>query len=405
VLPAVLAAVLAAAVGAGCASRAAVDESAGRSPAGAGAGATRSPIPDDPRTARLQRVDLLISQWDAAQAEGRSDQAQQVFQQIRTEVDASYDDFVAAVKGSEGVRLQYLGVAALGFSGRPEATALLIDRLTDPDAHLVGNALIALKLRADPRTPLAPVLRLVATNAAEPRRYAPLAYANVLEARHAAGVPRDPAEERSALHLFSGIVADRDPYVRLHVAKALGLVREPGAYELLLVLLKDEHIRIRVSAAAGLERLGDPRGFPHVVELLRDAPEDSRPIVRDVLASYAERMTGRPLDPALVAQMGTSPVAWDRWHAEWHARGGTAPAVASRPGAPPAAPTPGPSPVRVQAPPAAVAWPPASQPPAPTGAPRPPVVSPVLPGTPPAPAPAPTPPPSAPRPPPPPTIR
>jgi HEAT repeat protein len=286
-----------------------------------------TPVPDDPRAARLQRVDLLISQWDAAQSEGRNEQAQAIFDRIRAEVDAGFQDFVDASSGKFGVRLQYLGTAALGYSSRPEATRVLVERLDVSDARLVGNALIALKLRADPDTPLSPILRLIPTSAPEPRRYAPLALANVLEARQRAGRPRDPATERAAINLLSGVVADRDPFVRLHTAKALGFLYEPGAYELLGILLKDEHIRIRVAAAASLERLGDPRGFGDVIRVLSDAPEESKPVVRDILASYAGRLQGRPLTAQERDAFGTSAIAWERWYQDYVTKhGGTVPA-------------------------------------------------------------------------------
>ena len=47
----------------------------------------------------------LVAQWDAAQAEGRTAQAHEVFQRVRAEVDAGYADFEAAARGRHGVRV------------------------------------------------------------------------------------------------------------------------------------------------------------------------------------------------------------------------------------------------------------------------------------------------------------
>ncbi len=113
-----------------------------------------------------------------------------------------------------------------------------------------------------------------------------------------------------------GLVQDRDPFARLHAAKAMGALRRPEATDFLVLLLRDEHVRIRLAAAAALERIGDPRAFSQVVRLLESVPEDQRPIVRDILASYAERLQGRPLAPADIASYGGSATAWDRWYVD-----------------------------------------------------------------------------------------
>jgi hypothetical protein len=281
-------------------------------------------VPADPRQQTLQRVDLLIAQWDASQAEGPAEQTQAIFDRIRQEVDAAYGDFAEAAKGAKGIRLHYLGVAALGFSARREATQVLVEQLIHDDPRLVGNALVALKMRADPDTPLPPILQRIPGGAPEPKRYAPLALANVLEARQRAGRPRDAAAERTAMNLLSGVVADRDPYVRLHVAKALGFLPQPGSFELVQVLMKDEHVRIRVAAAAALERLGDPRGFVDVIKLLADAPDETKPVVRDLLGSYAGRLQGAPLPDAQDNEFGTSAASWHRSYQDYAQRTGLA---------------------------------------------------------------------------------
>ncbi|MHC5012016.1 MAG: HEAT repeat domain-containing protein, partial [Planctomycetota bacterium] len=289
---------------------------------GTNASSPTSVVPTDDRTLRFQRVESLIFQWDAAQAGGRVDAAEELRKQAGAEVDAGFDDFAAAAQNDQSANMQYLGVIALGFASRPEATSILVGQLTSRDPTLLANALISLKLRADPNTDLIPVLKLINAPWPDPKRYAPLVVANVFEARRQAGRPTDPEIVRSAAHLLSGVVADRDPFVRLHVAKALGAVRSPGTYELLLILLKDEHIRIRVGAAAALERLGDPRGFGEVIVLLNDAPEDLKPVVRDVLISYAGKVQGQPLTLAEAQRLDVNTQAWASWFNEYRRRTG-----------------------------------------------------------------------------------
>ena len=55
--------------------------------------------PGDPRMLRFHKVDMLVAQWDVAQAGGRTDQADALASQIRSEVDTAFPDFVTASRG------------------------------------------------------------------------------------------------------------------------------------------------------------------------------------------------------------------------------------------------------------------------------------------------------------------
>jgi hypothetical protein len=265
---------------------------------------------------RYFRVDTLIKQWDDLQQGGKDQEAAGIAEKIAQEIDADFDTFALSARGEHGVRAQHLAVEALGFSKRPQATDLLVARLQSDDTAMVGNALIALKLRADPSTALPPIVGLLRANFEEARRYAPLALANIVMARERVG---RPIEDATAAQAMTGLVAlsqDRDPFVRLHTAKAMGALRRPEATDFLVLLFRDEHAKIRVAAAAAVERIGDPRTFPQVVRLLEDIPEDQKLVIRDILASYAEHIEGRPLSPVEVKTMGTNSIAWDRWYAD-----------------------------------------------------------------------------------------
>jgi hypothetical protein len=280
-------------------------------------GRTRRTSPADrAREDRWYRIDALIAEWDAVQQDGRDQDAAVLADKVAAEVDGDFDGVVAALRGEHGVKGEHLGVKAMGFSKRPEATALLVEKLRTEDPSLVANALIELKLRADPETPLQPIVTLLRASFVEARRYAPLALANIAAARERVRRPIEEAFADQAMTGLVGLVQDRDPYVRLHTAKAMGALRRPEATDFLVLLLRDEHVRIRLAAAAALERIGDPRAFPQVVRLMDDVPHDQKAIVRDVLASYAERLQGRPLAPTEVAAMGISPTAWDRWYVD-----------------------------------------------------------------------------------------
>ncbi|MDJ0523044.1 MAG: HEAT repeat domain-containing protein [Planctomycetota bacterium] len=277
---------------------------------------------DDPRVQghipQMQRVEALLTQWDALRADGRVAESQQLEPQIAQEVDTDFTTFLRAAEGELGPHAQYLAVGALGFSRRPEATRALLARLADREARLVGNALIALSVRADPDTPIdALLLRIAPVMPETVKRYAPVALANVLDARTRARLPADTSREQIALGKLGGLVTDHDEVVRLHTAKALGALRVPGTLEYLRVLAGDPNMRVRWAAAAALERQGEPGGFPEVIRLLSEVAPDSKPVIRDVLVSYAGKLQGRALTQAEIASLGTGPRAWSQWFNHW----------------------------------------------------------------------------------------
>lgn len=310
---------------------------------GSGAGSTVDPASrlGKDRSERCFRVDALISDWDAAQQDGDEVRTETLAKKIGEETDGDFETFAAAAKGDYGVRVQYLAVKALGFSRNPRATGLLVMRLSSGDTDLVANALISIKLRADPSTSLAPLISLMRAKDPNARRFASLAFANVVLARERTGRPIEESYVSEALTGLVGLVQDRDPIVRLHSAKAMGALRRPEANDFLVLLLKDEHVRIRLAAAAALERIGDARPFPEVVALLDHVSAEQKPIVREILVSYAERLQRVPLTDAQKAALGESPRAWDLWFSERLTK--QAPAGRA-PGTPPP-PVPAPAPL------------------------------------------------------------
>lgn len=151
------------------------------------------------------------------------------------------------------------------------------------------------------------------------RRYAPLVLAHVLEARRALGQEPDVQTKRDALPRLGDLVEDPDPVVRLHTMRALGALDATGATEYLVQGLEDNHVRVRYAAAAALERSGDPAGFERVIVLLSKAPPDAKPMLVDLLTSYAEKLQGAPLSAEVRAGLGTHPRGWVQWFDAWRA--------------------------------------------------------------------------------------
>jgi HEAT repeat protein len=271
----------------------------------------------DPAMIRLARIERLLLVWDQAQGAGRTDEADDLAARLRAEVDAGDADVRAAFDGGHGSEARYLATMALGFASAPDATALLVERMTDGEARMVANALLALRVRRDPATPLLPLAHYVGSEDPNVRRYAPLTLAHVLDARRERGVPPDGALEMRVLPRLANQARDRDGAVRLHAARALGALQVAGAAPALVPLLTDHREEVALAAAAALARRGEREGMLEVVRMLNEASADRKPPIAQALVRYAETLTGAPLSAAERERLGTSAVAWMRWHTEW----------------------------------------------------------------------------------------
>ncbi len=269
-----------------------------------------------------RRLEAHLVAWEDARGSAYPEQADEHAARLRGEVDAHRAMLGDAVEGRFGKAEQALATSVLGFASDTEATAVLVRVLTNRDPRIAGNALIALGIRRDPTTPLGPILAYCdRTRPTEVRRYAPLALANVLDARAARGETPDLIAKRDALTRLATLIEDHDAVVRLHTVKALGALDAVGATNHLVATLDDPHLRVRYAAAAALERSGDPAGFERVVALLAKSPVDAQPMIADILMSYAERIQGSPLAPEFREKLGTHPRPWIHWFDDWKRTG------------------------------------------------------------------------------------
>ena len=289
--------------------------SRGRSPA------AQPPIVSSPSDVQLwRRLEANLAAWEEARGSARPEEADGYAWQLTQDADANRPLLDTAAGGHVGKSQQAMALAVLGFATDPSATDVLVRGLTINDPRMVGNALIALSVRRDPNTPLGPLLAYCARNRpGEVRRYAPLVLAHVLEARRALGQEPDVQTKRDALPRLGDLVEDPDPVVRLHTMRALGALDATGATEYLVQGLEDNHVRVRYAAAAALERSGDPAGFERVIVLLSKAPPDAKPMLVDLLTSYAEKLQGAPLSAEVRAGLGTHPRGWVQWFDAWRA--------------------------------------------------------------------------------------
>ena len=116
-----------------------------------------------------------------------------------------------------------------------------------------------------------------------------------------------------ALHQFQGeealaalgrLLDNPSTEVRGEVVSGLTARQEPGVEDLLKrVAEKDSSPDLRSAAILALQQNHDPALVPWLIALLKDAPEETRPAVLQVLS----QRTGQSLGP--------NPDAWRRWYA------------------------------------------------------------------------------------------
>lgn len=271
--------------------------------------------PNAPREP-VARIGMLLDLWDKSQDEGDVTKTRAIEARLRGEVDAAYSRLDALARGGRGLRLQNLAVSALGFSSYPQATRLLVARLAEPEERIRANALVALGIRKDPTTPLAPLVRFMDEKVGKlTARYAPLTFAHVLTARR---TRLSAAEANEATRRLVALVKSNDGFTRLHCAKALGVVQTATAIRVLIAMThEDDQMRVRWAAAAALERTGQAAGFPAVVRLLHEVAPASRPVIRDILIGYAARIQGAPLSAAEIEKFDVYAVEWSRWWSKY----------------------------------------------------------------------------------------
>lgn len=183
-----------------------------------------------------------------------------------------------------------IAAAALGFSRIPEnpqfpqvhprALPALLQALDSGDDAIVENALLGLRVLADPSTPLDRVLPLL-TGHHNPdvRANAALCIATVVQ----------PGKSDRVLPYVLPALKDEDPKVRNHAVNIVRALKDPGAVSALVPLLADRYELIRANTARTLGDLGDLSACPALIEQV-DHPKQ---IVRFWCLEALKKLTGK----------------------------------------------------------------------------------------------------------------
>jgi hypothetical protein len=198
---------------------------------------------------------------------------------LRRYVDTNFDLIVQGLEGHTE-RHRLVAAWALGYSGEPRATRILLDLLGDPSPKIRANALHALSVRRDPATPLAAVLDCFGDEDAGVRCNAARAVRELVS----------PGQGAEAIVPLTGLVRDDDPLVRLAAVGALGRIGRPEGLGYLVGALGDKTPLVRSQAALSLGKSRDPAGVSHLMLALRS---EMNPLVLSSIIKALEALTGQ----------------------------------------------------------------------------------------------------------------
>jgi hypothetical protein len=99
-------------------------------------------------------------------------------------------------------------------------------------------------------------------------------------------------------------LADRDPLVRAHVARALANMKDAASRPTFESMLSDPHWLVRANAAFALQQVADPACVPALVARIEDNNPKAWIAKADALATFGR--DGQKGTPGVVAQLGAS---------------------------------------------------------------------------------------------------
>lgn len=194
-------------------------------------------------------------------------------------VDANFDMVERAITGKND-RHRLVAAWALGYSTNPRALPLLLSLLTHPNKRVRCNALYSIANLGDPDTPLAPLVTRFADDDPGVRANAARAVRDTLPA--GGGL--------EALVPLTGLLADKDPRVRLAAVGALGRIGRPEVIGYLQNALEDEKPLVRGQAALALGKTQDPEAVQHLIGALK---HEKNPLAGHSILKALESLTGQ----------------------------------------------------------------------------------------------------------------
>ncbi len=260
------------------------------------------PVPEETseRTRRLLQLEQACDQWYVAQLNQEYARMDSLEELLNDYTNRHFEPIVSDLRHGSP-RHQKMMAAALGFSGRQEAVPPLLEALQHPQHEVVLHSLLSLYHLASPRKELGkdatPIV--IDPNALTPYLAHP---SEAIRSNAALALSRvvGPDCPKPVLLALINTAADNDAATRVHAVAALAATTDREAMPHLVKALDDSVQLVRLRAALGLGRIGDPVVAPYLVEVLRRKEEqpDVKNAAARALGLVLDKHEGLSLDPA-----------------------------------------------------------------------------------------------------------
>ncbi len=225
-------------------------------------------------------IDALIEEWAQCSARGDEVEALKTEKKIRKIADAHFAALRAGMlSGAENRRA--VSAAAIGFTLDTGVIRILVELLKDKNPLVRSNSLLALSRIAYKRMPAESVLPSLEDDDPYVRRMAVICLEKIC------GV----MNEKNIVPEICGMLTDSDPGVRINSAKALGVIANIEALDVLVKKgIQDKDPRVRYNSAIALARLKSHDSVEPIIEA--GISEDNEAVLRELDHALVE-ITGK----------------------------------------------------------------------------------------------------------------
>lgn len=213
-------------------------------------------------------LDKYATAWMTSELQPAEKLREKLEDFLRLTVAKHYDRLVTTAEKREYPTNRAIALAALGFSGRPEALDPLLNGARDKEEQVAVAALFGLAVLQEPRTPLG-VLGQIMVDGEKPvevRRNASLALLRAQEKSF---------EPEKATPFWASVLErpleEIDYGVAMHAVRGLGLRRDPEFARLAEKMASHPQPMLRVAAAIAMGRMQNESSVPTLLALLTPA--------------------------------------------------------------------------------------------------------------------------------------
>jgi HEAT repeat protein len=218
-----------------------------------------------------QALDKYATAWLTSEATAGERVRDQLDKYLRQSVTKLFARLLTTAEDRTNPFQRVIALAALGFSGRPEALDPMLNAVRGDDHEAGLAALFGLAILQDPNTPAAPIGEVIfdEKKPLEMRRNASLALMKLQEKSYDANAVLPYWVRALELPMETA-----DDGIQLHALRGLGLLRDPQHAGLAERMASHPQPKLRVAAAIAMGRMKNQSSVGPLLALLGPAEKN-----------------------------------------------------------------------------------------------------------------------------------